>query len=87
MSLVYFCAITHLGEHIYEGGHQLLPNHILDVDQPPLEPVVESDVHAVADKLVGLHLVIVDAVLDDKGFVEPCPPAGTREGLDLGPTQ
>ena len=46
-----------LGEHVYQGGHQFLPDNILNVDEPSLEAVVDSNANAVGHKLVRLHLV------------------------------
>ena len=49
-------AIGQHGDHVDQGGHEVLPHHVLDVHQPALEPVVVRDVDAVAHKLVCLHL-------------------------------
>ena len=54
----------HLGEHINEGRDEILPHHVLNVDQPPLEAVVDCNVYAFGHKLVRLHLVIVRATLE-----------------------
>ena len=50
-------AIGQHGDHVDQGGHEVLPHHVLDVHQPALEPVVVRDVDAVAHKLVCLHLI------------------------------
>ena len=50
-------AIGQHGDHVDQGGHEVLPHHVLDVHQPALEPVVGRDVDAVAYKLVCLYLM------------------------------
>ena len=50
-------AIGQHGDHVDQGGHEVLPHHVLDVHQPASEPVVVRDVDAVAHKLVCLHLI------------------------------
>ena len=57
-------AIGQHGDHVDQGGHEVLPHHVLDVHQPALEPVVVRDVDAVAHKLVCLHLIRTSSTIE-----------------------